>query len=479
VNVTEISTVNIFSKIGLTNDFIRSLEPSIKRINYRAALNWLKHSRGNKAMDSNTPESQQIKGLLEAIHHLCEVNNPVASVEILREEIQTTAVALPNLPLYEYLLHKGQSKQLSLVTDKILNLIKNETIDKKILKIIKARASDNLGDREIAIQIYEDVCSKSSLESREYIEAYSRLAISQIQMGGYKAGVVNLDRALNNIKSIDGYKSDSLLKGIESEIVENLAFYQMNIGSFDKALTMYDEVIRLRESSRITNKLVFPLAHKGIILRKSAVSRKCLIQILAINTLCLLNIPWLPKFLKKKFSYRSKQIIDRNYEKAENALSRAYELCEELNDDNSKSWIAHHLAWTLVNRGQSSLAVDKALTSLDCYQEIEDRRGISDCYEQLGRIYLTKDVFDIRKAENCFKRSLQIRQDIKNHHGVASSTLNFSFLYWHQGLRCKSLNFLKKAMQAYHKIGILNTNRIFAILALFSVWTVGDRDWTA
>jgi tetratricopeptide (TPR) repeat protein len=476
--VTEIS--NIFSKIGLTNKFIRSLKEIVQRSNYRAALNWLNYSQNGKlAMDCNTSEPQQIKGFLEAIHHLCEVDNPVASIEILREKIQTAAAALPNLPLHEYLLYKGQSKQLSIVTDKILNLIKSETTDKKFLKIIKARAFDSLGDREIAIQLYEDVCSESNLESREYLEAYSRLAISQIQMGGYQTGVVNLDRALNNINSIDGYRSDSLLRGIESELVENLAFYQMNIGCFDKALTLYDEVIRLRESNGITNKLVFPLAHKGIVLRKSAVSRKYLIQILAINILYLLNIPWLPKFLRQKLSYGSKQIIDRNYENAENALSRAYELCEELQDDNSKSWIAHHLAWTSVNRGQSILAADKALTALDCYQAIEDRRGISDCYEQLGRIYLTKDMFDIHKAENCFEQSLQIRQDIKNYHGVASSTLNFSFLYWHQGLYYKSFDFLKKAMQAYHKIGILNTNRVFANLALFSVWTVGDRDWTA
>jgi tetratricopeptide (TPR) repeat protein len=253
----------------------------------------------------------------------------------------------------------------------------------------------------------------------------------------------------------------------------------MNIGCFDKALNFYDEVIYLRETTGLKTKLVFPLAHKGIVLRKSAVSRKYLIQILAINTLYLLNIPWLPKFLRQKFRSGSRQIIDRNYENAENALSRAYELCEELQDDNSKSWIAHHLVWTSVNRGKSILAADKALTALDCYQAIEDRRGISDCYEQLGRIYLTKDMFDIYKAENCFEQSLQIRQDIKNYHGVASSTLNFSFLYWHQGLYYKSFDFLKKAMQAYHKIGILNTNRVFANLALFSVWTVGDRDWTA
>jgi tetratricopeptide (TPR) repeat protein len=476
--VTEIS--NIFSKIGLTNKFLRSLKEIVQRSNYRAALNWLKYSQNGKlAMDRNISESQQIKGFLEAIHHLCEVDNPVASIEILREEIQTTATALPDLPLYEYLLYKGQSKQLSIVTDKILNLIKSETTDKKILKIIKARAFDSLGDREIAIQLYENVCSQSNLESREYLEAYSRLAISQIQMGGYQSGVVTLDRALNNVKAINRDNPDTFLTGIESELVENLAFYQMNIGCFDKALTLYDEVIRLRESNGITNKLVFPLTHKGIVLRKSAVSRKYLIQILAINILYLLNIPWLPKFLRQKFRSSSRQIIDQNYENAENALNRAYELCEELEDNNSKSWIAHHLAWTIINRGQSILAADKALTALDCYQVIEDRRGISDCYEQLGRIYLTKDMFDIYKAENCFEQSLQIRQDIKNHHGVASSTLNFSFLYWHQGLYYKSFDFLKKAMQAYHKIGILNTNRIFANLALFSVWTVGDRDWTA
>jgi tetratricopeptide (TPR) repeat protein len=467
---------DIFSRTGLSKEFIHSLEVSPNRSNYRAALNWLNQTK-RFALAMN--ESQQVQGFIAAITHLCDVDNPVASIEIFKEEIQTATAALPNLPLYEYLLYKGQSKQLSIVTDKILNLIKNETIDKKFLKIIKARAFDSLGDREIAIQLYEDVCSESNLESREYLEAYSRLAISQIQMGGYQAGVVTLDRALNNIRAASRDNLDSFLTEIESDLVENSAFYQMNIGCFAKALVLYDEVIYLRETTRLTTKLVFPLAHKGIVLRKSAISRKHLIQILAINIIYLLNIPWLPKFLKQKFRSSSKQIIDQNYENAENALNRAYELCEELEDNNSKSWIAHHLAWVIINRGQPSLAEDKALTALDCYKAVEDRRGISDCYEQLGRIYLTKDKFDLHKAKNCFEQSLQIREDIKNYHGVSSSTLNFSFLYWHQGLHHKSFDFLKKAMQAYHKIGILNTNRILANLALFSVWTVGDRDWTA
>jgi cation transport regulator ChaB len=61
--------------------------------------------------------------------------------------------------------------------------------------------------------------------------------------------------------------------------------------------------------------------------------------------------------------FKIQQIIDRNYENAENALSRAYELCEKLEDDNSKSWIAYHLAWTSVNRGRFILAANKALTA--------------------------------------------------------------------------------------------------------------------
>lgn len=466
-------SAGIFRRTGLSKEFICSLEVSPNRSNYRAALNWLSQAK-KFALDMN--ESQQVQGFISAITHLCEVDNPAASIEIL---IQTTTPTLPNLPLYEYLLCKGQSKQLSIIIDKILNLIRNETIDKKILKIIKARAFDSLGDRGIAIQLYEDVCSRSNLESREYLEAYSRLAISQIQTGRYQAGIANLDRALSNIKAINKGNPDSFLTAIESDLVENLAFYQMNIGRFDQALVLYDKVIHLRESIDAQSKLAFPLAHKGIVLRKSAISRKCLIQILVINILYSLNIPWLPKFLKQNFCSRFKQIIDQNYKNAENALNRAYELCEELEDNNSKSWIAHHLAWAIINRGESDLAEDKSITALNCYKAVEDRRGISDCYEQLGRIYLTKDKFDLQQAESYFKQSLQIRQDIKNYHGVASSTLNFSFLYWHQGLHYKSLDFLKKAMQAHYKIGMLNTNRIFANLALFSVWTVGDRDWTA
>lgn len=142
-----------------------------------------------------------------------------------------------------------------------------------------------------------------------------------------------------------------------------------------------------------------------------------------------------------------------------------------------RRWL--HLSWVFLNSNKSQQAEELALISIKQYEINGDQRGISDCQEQLGRIYLTKNNLNIQKSEFHLNQSFNIRHKINNLHGLASSILSLSFLYWHQKQYCKSLLFMLKSAKAYQQIGMLNFVRILAILTLFSVWTVGDRDWTA
>jgi tetratricopeptide (TPR) repeat protein len=170
--------------------------------------------------------------------------------------------------------------------------------------------------------------------------------------------------------------------------------------------------------------------------------------------------------------------LNENYSKAESLFNQAYDLSDEIGDENVKSWVSHHLAWVLINKGQAIAAESYALQALETYKVIGDRRGLSDCHEQLGRICLAVDSKNTDTAKYHFSQSLNIRNEIENLHGAASSTLNFSFLYWHMGNYLKSLRFLLKGMKKYRELGLLNRKRILAITILFSVWTVGKRDWT-
>jgi tetratricopeptide (TPR) repeat protein len=477
---TRIESGPLIQQLGLNDKLIQSKKRSAKRGQYRAAFNWLKFSHQNTTVvvENESSDARKVQGFLEAIHHLCEAQDYAASTQILKAQIGSPISKVSDMALHSYLLYKGQGRQLIESINMILEGLQNED-SLYFLRILKAAAAESLGQRRLAVEIYEDICEKKSPQSKEYLEALARLACCQIQMGQYQAGVPNLHKALSFIKEMEENDSTPLLSELKIDLMEGLAFYRMNTGSFDEAFNLFGKALRLREQKGLATELVRPLTHQGIILRKSAIPRQHLLKILMVNMLRLVGLRGLANVFYRKLCEPLKLSIDQSYERAEHLLRRAHGICKESENENAISWIDHHLAWVIINRGQASLAEEQALKALYRYEAIEDQRGVSDCHEQLGRIYLTKNKFCLEAAEISFNQSLSIRENIESLHGIASSTLNLSFLYWHKGKRLQSLHFLVKATRAYHKSGILNLNRIFGILLLFSVWTVGERDWTA
>lgn len=480
MNKTKLNCSQLLETLRLNDEFIRSVKPKAKRRQYRAAFNWLNLAQNSKVVVENeSSDFRQAQGFLEAIYHFCEAQDYTASIQVLEAQIESPISNVPDMPLHSYLLYKGQGSQLLKTVDMIIGGLQDEDSGKCFLKMLKAKAAESLGQRSLAVQIYEDICKREAPQSKEYIEAFTRLAGCQIQMGLYQVGVPNLENALSSIENMRQDASDPLFTELKTDILEGLAFYRMITGAFSEAFDLFGEVFRLRQQSGMTTGLLVPLAHQGIILRKSAVPRQHLVKILLVNTLRLFGLRWFSNMLYNKLCQPLKYTIEQNYERAENLLQQAYSLCEETENENPKSWIAHHLAWVIINRGQAPLAEEQALEALKIYEAIEDQKGISDCYEQLGRIYLAKDKLRLNDAEFCSNQALNIRQNIDSFHGVSSSILTLSFVYWHKGEYLKSFQFLIKATHSYYQIGILNMTRIFAILTLFSVWTVGDRDWTA
>jgi tetratricopeptide (TPR) repeat protein len=197
-----------------------------------------------------------------------------------------------------------------------------------------------------------------------------------------------------------------------------------------------------------------------------------------VNCLHFLQLHGFAKLLFDKLVFPLRAKLNENYSNAEQLFKNACDLSDEIGDKNAKSWVSHHLAWVLINKGQASLAEDYALEALETYKVVQDQRGISDCHEQLGRIYLAMDNQNSEKIAFHFQQSLDIRNEIQNFHGAASSILNFAFLYWHTRQYLKSFNYLLKGMKKYREMGLLNSKRFLTIIILFSVWTVGKQDWT-
>ena len=458
------------SIIEVTKDFLHSIQRGSKRRHYRAASNYLRQAKVLLiAMDSRLLESQKADFLLEAIHHLCEAQDYDRCLETLRSIVDKKT----NLALYSHLLYRGKSRQLLDLTELLLNRFRSVGSNQCFLKILKAKACESLGQRIEAMQIYEKICVEEPADSLDSIEAFSRFAGCQVQLGKYDIGIPNVENALDKLEKLDFDRAD-----LKSDLTEHLAFYQMNSGNFDEASKLFEVVFQLRREKNIVTSLVNPLGHQGIISRKRAASQRYLFRLLMTNFLYLLQLHYVAKFLSKKLCDPLIPQLNKNYSRAESLFNQAYDLSDEIGDENVKSWVSHHLAWVLINQGQAISAEKYALQALETYKAIGDQRGISDCHEQIGRIYLALKNRNMDVVEYHFSQSLNIRNDIQNQHGAASSILNFSFLYWHMGNYLKSLLFLVKGMKKYHEIKLLNLKRIFAITTLFSVWTVGKRDWT-
>jgi tetratricopeptide (TPR) repeat protein len=451
--------------------FLRSIEPRSKRRHYRAASNYNYLCRAKLlkiGMDSLSLESQKADMLIEAIYHLQEAHDYTRCLAILQSLVDEEI----NLSLYSHFLYRGKAKQLLNLTDDLLDHFQDINA-KYFLNVAQARALENLGRRSEAIEIYERICEVEPEESLEFIEAFSRLANCQVQSGEYGIGIKNTQKAFKILDILNSERID-----LKADLIEQMAFYQMNSGNLDEAFNSFGEVFHLRKQQNLVTSLVNPLGHQGIVLRKGAVSPKYLVGVLTVNILQFFRIRYLASIVFDKLCEPFIVKLNNNYSRAEQLFNQAFTLSDEIGDTNIRFFILYHLVWVLINKGQAASAKSYALQALEGYQAIDDRRGISDCHEQLGRIYLALDCSNTDIAKYHFSTSLNIRHEIQNRHGIASSTLNFAFLCWHQRSYWKSIKFLIEGISKYHEIGRLNLKRTFAIMVLFSVWTVGKRDWT-
>jgi hypothetical protein len=475
----DIDLNQIIKMIDEKKNLIGNTSSHLNICNYRAASNWLKQARKNT--NNEFSDLKKSNCCVEAIYHLLQIQDFVTGIQVLKVNIDIPNSNSPIMPLHEYLLYQGEGGKLLKTMEIIYEIIDTNKYEVHFLSITRAKAAESLGQRSLAAQIYENICKNEPLESNNHIEALAHLANCRIQMGQYQIGVPILKNTLKLVDDMNKDGADYFWSNIKYDLIEQLAFYRMNSGSFDEAFNLFGEVFRYRRSKGLYTKLVSPLGHQGIILRKSAISKKQLIIILLVNLSCLLMPIKITNLLYEKFYQPLKTSINQNYQKAEDLLRQAYKLCDDTGNENAKSWIAHHLSWVLLNSNQSYLAEEQALIAIKQYKINGDQRGQADCHEQLGRIYLTKNNLNLRKSEFHLNQSLDLRKSIDNFnlHGVASSTLSLSFLYWHQKKYLKSLYFMVKSARAYQRINMLSIARILAIITLFSVWTVGDRDWTA
>ncbi|MEW6492362.1 MAG: tetratricopeptide repeat protein [Cyanobacteriota bacterium] len=433
------------------------------RAHCKAVKNWLK--RYKTKHDASALE--QVISYLEALHHLCQIREWQYISSILSTEVDVNdSIEEFSLSLYDYLIFKGLNTTLLKSSQEIIITFKDASIDLSNVTIFKARALAATGKFIEACDIFKEIYFQLSQlpdDSETFLAAKVHLCICQAQLGIYSPTITDLQQALITINNkLDSYKSLSLLQ-LKTGILESLAFCNMNHGKFREALELYSQTIKIKRDNKLfISNLSTSLVHQGIIYRR-------------------INPPNLYIFRLFYKGYKNKilsEAIEENYELAKEYLMEAKSLAELVADTNGIALSTHHLAWVFLNQGKKLLAEEYCNISIKEYIKREDERGASDCYEQLGRIYLSRGNEYLDEAEENLRKSMNIRTDIGNRHGIASCILNLSFVSWHRGQYLEALAYLFKSFYAYWRIGVLNFSRLAKMLALFYVWTLGKRNWT-
>ena len=427
----------LLAKLGIEPSHLPTTILPEKIDDYIAAINWLTDYKPK----SDTSSLEQVHGYLEAIHHLCKVQADKLINFLLAIPITTvdSVVEKLPLPLCDYLTFKGLYRNLLEISNEIISSFSKGETDLNSVFILKARALEGSGLLKDAQDIYEKVGLQSVPDSANHIEATACLGMCQIQAGLYQIGVSNVHKALILIESFLDVNADlkSRLRFVElkADIFNNLAYFEMSQSNFEKSIKLYLEVFEIRKANKIVYKLVDPLVHQGILLRRIG-----------------------------------------EYNRAILRLTEAREKAREVKDEQAMTWIAHHMAWVLLNQGNVLLAEEQGNISLDGYKKVENKRGISDSYEQLGFIYLAQD--RIKDAKENFELAYTIRKEIGNRHGLASSMLGLALYYWHKRQYLEFAKFLINGFKQYYQIGVFNRARLLRILNLAYVWTIGKKNWT-
>jgi tetratricopeptide (TPR) repeat protein len=430
------SNESFLLNFGINPESIRLINPYWKRTHYRAISNWLKmYDRKGEL------EKEKVNGYLEALHHLAKVKDYKPIELILNKTIITGKSDKISIPLFEGLLYYGLSSALRKSIEEIIKEFNQENpFEDDFLSFLRIRAISGIGNLGEACRLCNELYARINPNSAIYIDITVSLGSYQIQSGEYAEGEKHLLDALKILEESQLTKVSSkivkvkLIK-IKADIFEGLAFYRMNQGRFKDALDMYSKVSEMRKQTDERHRLISPLVHQGIILRRI-----------------------------------------KSYDNAAKCLIEAYAESDKLQDQNGLVWSLHHLGWVHLNQGKLDLAEIDSKQSLEGYKQRGDQRGISDCYEQLGLIYLAKK--EVLEAEKCLYTSLNIRRSISNLHGVASCTTCLSLLAWHKKQYLIFIRYLIKGFWMYQKIGILNHIRFFRLLNLSYIWTIGKQDWT-
>ena len=280
------------------------------------------------------------------------------------------------------------------------------------------RANWGLGRWNEAQQnLLKAVQESSRLSPGEYANSLKSWGSLQLNKGNYREALAIFAQA----KKI--YRDLADESGENSISFEEAAYY-LNINDYQKAYALYSHILN------------FELA------REAQASDQTLLMMGVI-------------------SRRLKKFPDSIH-----YLTQLFSRAERSNTKSAQATAAHHLAWVYSDLGQLAQARELGELALQEYVAIQDLRGTSDAYEQLGSLAMRTQQYE--NARFFLERSASMRKQLGNQHGYASSLrrlADLSFLRHRYGL---GINYIIQSLFIYRRMGILTFKRLYKFISDWS-----------
>jgi tetratricopeptide (TPR) repeat protein len=297
------------------------------------------------------------------------------------------------------------------------------------LLLLMSEAQNALGQWEESAASIQAAMEASEVEDPP---TYARAVLSfgrlQLNQGDYETALETLAEAERLLSEQSNYE------GVATARSEVAAYY-LNRRELDKALSLYQKVEQLRREAGATEASNHTLLMLGVVYRKK-----------------------------------------EEYEKAITYLQRLLERGKSQSNPGAMATAAHHLAWVRLNQGNVSGARRQCGRAMALYEDIGDLRGTSDAYEQLGLIMLAEG--RTNESLSYLEHSLEMRRELGNQHGVASSLRHLAVVHLRMGHLLLAVRKFWQGLSTYRRLGVLSRQRLSAILQEIFDWIVRGRWWT-
>lgn len=347
------------------------------------------------------------------------------------------------LAMYNY----GQRIQMLEWCNRALSVADRIDHDSGSLLIAKGRLESALGNIDEATETYQKAVDDSDPASLAYAQALLALSGITLNRGEYQ-GVRDQLGDIAALLRKHGHDDYVVLVDYQN------AMYDFRHGNFEAALsTFLDLDNRLRDNPTLAS--LYPGTEVTELQYTVWFAIGCIYRKLAIGS------------IRRRQHY---------YEKALHYLHMLHKESQARIHSEMQAASAHHIGWVYLNQGQREQALTFAHISQEVYEKLNRVAGMADVYEQVGLIHIAMG----QPEHGLFyvQRSFDLRTQIENKHGAASSMRRVAIAQFHLKQWWQSFASLVRSIQMYQSMGVLGVKRVIGISLELFEWTIGRKRFT-